>query len=82
MAKAHFRLTDAKIKTLPPGRITDGLNLYLETKPDGVRRYWIYRDTSSGKVRWHSLGSYPKISLKVAREKTRLLNCNDFLEKW
>jgi integrase len=71
VAKTHHRLTDLKIKTLPPGRISDGLNLYLETKPDGVRRYWIFRDTSTGKLRWKSLGAYPKVSLKAARQRTQ-----------
>ena len=72
--KTHHRLTDLKIKTLPPGRISDGLNLYLETKADGQRRYWIFRHKTPQGVKWHSLGSYPKTSLRVAREKCRILN--------
>ena len=59
MAKTHHRLTDISIKTLPPGRASDGLSLYIETKKSG-RQYFIYRDNSGSKLRWRSLGPYPK----------------------
>ena len=76
MAKFHA-LTVATIQKRPPGRHADGGNgLYLEVKPAGGMRktegrYWLFRYKSGGKVAWKSLGVFPAVSLKMAREKAQ-----------
>ena len=65
-------LTDAKCRnsTCPPEkkreRLTDSGGLYLEVSPAGSKRWFqkIYRD---GKETRLALGSYPKVSLTLAR---------------
>jgi integrase len=65
-------LTDAHIKALQPREsrylITDGRGLSLDVLPSGVKS-WMYRyrlDGSYGKV---TLGRYPDLTLKAARDK-------------
>jgi len=67
MPKIPSLLSDTKIKKLKPKdkvyRLADGNNLYLEVKPNG-KKYWRYRKGNS----FLSIGEYPLISLKEARE--------------
>nr|WP_321507837.1 tyrosine-type recombinase/integrase [uncultured Celeribacter sp.] len=52
-----------------PGVYSDksGLGLRLRVKPDG-RKHWLQRYTRNGKTREAGLGSYPVVTLKMARE--------------
>ena len=64
-------LTDIVVKQLNQGgRYTDdqtkGLHLWI--KPS-KQRYWIFRYTINGKRQNMSLGAYPEISLKQARQR-------------
>lgn len=53
-----------------PGRFTDdqtkGLHLWVKTNG---RKYWIWRFTAAGKRYGMSLGSYPEVTLRQAREQ-------------
>lgn len=64
-------LTDIVVKSLSkPGRYTDhqtrGLHLWI--KPNG-KKYWIERFTLEGKRFGMSVGGYPEVSLRQARER-------------
>lgn len=64
-------LTDIVLKNLTkPGRYTDdqtkGLHLWVKSKG---RRYWIVRYTLEGRRYGLSVGAYPEVSLRQAREK-------------
>ena len=65
-------LTDRKIKLEKPATkskfLNDGGGLQLEIKPHGIK-LWRYRCTINGKRTRLSLGEYPAVSLKAAREK-------------
>jgi len=65
-------LTDRKIKLEKPVTkskfLNDGDGLQLEIKPHGIK-LWRYRYTINGKRTHLSLGEYPTVSLKAAREK-------------
>ena len=73
-------LTDIKIKNAKPGikpdgspttkpyRITDERGLYLEVSPSGGK-YWRFKYRINGKEKRLSLGVYPDVSLKLARER-------------
>lgn len=68
------KLTDSFIKksALPhitgsPCNYSDGGGLYLHAKPTG--KYWRYNYRYNGKMKTLSLGAYPEISLKLARER-------------
>jgi integrase len=64
-------LTDADIRTARPGPkvkvLKDEQGLYLELRPDGSR-YWRLRYWVAGRERRISLGVYPAVSLKQARQ--------------
>ena len=62
------RLTERGIQTLEPGRHCDGDGLYLLVSPTG-RRSWVLRYQLRGKRRDMGLGSYPYVSLQVARQR-------------
>lgn len=49
-------------------RISDGAGLYLETRPTGVG-WWRFRYFVGGKEKMLSLGTYPDLPLKLARER-------------
>lgn len=53
-----------------PGVYSDksGMGLRLRVKPDG-RKHWLQRYTRHGKTRETGLGSYPVVTLKMAREQ-------------
>ncbi len=66
-------LTELAIKAAKPAaktyRLTDGQSLYLLVQTDGARWWrWDYR-RPSGKRNTLSLGVYPEVSLKKARER-------------
>ena len=64
-------LTDIVLKNLTrPGRYTDDQTkgLHLWVKSTG-KKYWIVRYTAQGKRYGLSLGAYPEVSLRQAREK-------------
>ena len=67
----EMQLTDIVLKQLiKNGRYTDdqtkGLHLWVKSQK---QRYWILRYTHNGKRQNMSLGAYPEISLKSARQK-------------
>lgn len=64
-----MKLTDVKLRALTqPGRYFDGGGLYLElTKTGG--RYWRLKYRNGKKEKRLSLGVYPSVSLKEAREQ-------------
>lgn len=65
-------LTDTKIRAATPGdktrRLFDGGGLYLELSPSGGK-WWRLKFRHSGKEKRLSLGTYPLISLRDARER-------------
>lgn len=65
-------LTEKEIRTLETGIHSDGEGLVLDIRKSG-RKYWIARMWVDGKEHRRSLGPHPKVSLKEAREKNRLL---------
>jgi len=71
MARIVSSLTDTKIKHLKPKdkkyKISDGKRLYIVIEPNG-RKWWMYEYMYNGKRTQKSLGDYPEISLKKARE--------------
>jgi len=66
-------LSDAKVKaaTVPEGKkqvkLSDGGGLYLLVKPAG--KYWKLKYRFAGKEKTLSIGIYPSVSLKEARNK-------------
>jgi integrase len=64
-------LTDAKCRNAKPKerpyRIADRDALFLLVKPNGAK-LWQYRYRLAGRENVHSLGPYPRVSLKEARE--------------
>lgn len=65
-------LTDAKIKALKPRAsrylVTDGRGLSLDVLPSG-KISWLYRYRLKGSYEKVTLGRYPDLTLKAAREK-------------
>ena len=65
-------LTDVKIKNAKPGektvRLFDGGGLYLEIAPAGGK-WWRLKYRFAGKEKRISLGVYPEVGLKDARER-------------
>ncbi len=65
-------LTDTKIRTVKPGektcRLYDERGLYLEVSPNGGK-WWRLKYRFNGKEKRLSLGVYPDVSLKDARER-------------
>jgi integrase len=72
--KFHHTLTDARlrgIKPTPDGKpfkIADGEGLHLLVTPSGGM-YWRYNYRAAGKAKTMALGTYPDITLKIARER-------------
>jgi integrase len=70
MARARERLTARGVQTAKaPGMYLDGQGLHLRIGKAG-NKSWVYRFTTTGRVRDMGLGPYPDISLAEAREKT------------
>ena len=65
-------LTEAKLKNLTPKdksyKVFDGKGLYIEVYPNGSK-LWRVKYIFETKERRISLGAYPEISLKAARDK-------------
>lgn len=65
-------LTATKIKNAKPGpktqRMFDGLGLYLEVSPKGGK-WWRFKYRFAGKEKRLSLGVFPEVSLKEARDR-------------
>ncbi|MFK7941453.1 MAG: tyrosine-type recombinase/integrase [Paracoccaceae bacterium] len=57
-----------KAETAKPGRHGDGRGLFLYVKPSGSRS-WVLRYQVQGRRRDLGLGSYPDVSLAMARER-------------
>lgn len=49
-------------------RLNDVRDLYLEVMPTG-RKFWRYRYMKNGKRSWHTIGEYPDVTLRQAREQ-------------
>lgn len=66
------RLSETSIKAAKPReasyKLADGDGLHLHVTPEGGR-WWRYRYRWKGREQTLSLGVYPEISLKVARER-------------
>ena len=76
-------LTDVAVRNIKPSpktiRLRDERGLYLEVSPKGGK-WWRLRYTFQGKENMLSLGVYPDVSLKEARERrdnARKLIAND-----
>lgn len=69
---AEKLLTEASCKAAKPKQdmyyLNDGGGLRLRIKPNGSRS-WIYRFRLDGKENTNSLGTYPQVSLQIARTK-------------
>jgi integrase len=65
-------LTDVKVRNAQPGekaqRLFDGGGLYLEVAPAGGK-WWRFKYRFAEKEKRLSLGVYPDVSLKMARER-------------
>lgn len=61
-------LSAQKVKTAGPGRHGDGRGLFLYVKPSGARS-WVLRYQVQGRRRDLGLGSFPDVSLAMARDR-------------
>jgi hypothetical protein len=65
-------LTDIAIRQAKPGtapiKLSDGGGMYLLLNPNGAR-YWRFNYRIGGKAKTLSLGVYPEVPLKLARER-------------
>ena len=61
-------LSARKVQTAAAGRYSDGRGLILLVKPGGARS-WVVRYQINGRRRDMGLGSWPEISLSMARER-------------
>jgi len=79
MTKKTEQLTALSVKKLSKaGSYADGKGLYLQVSNTGSKA-WFYRYEKNGKGRKHGLGSYPTVSLILARQDAdacRLLRKN------
>jgi hypothetical protein len=70
--RRHMALTKLACDQAKPKEkiytLTDGDGLYMEVAPNGSK-YWIVRYRANGKPCRGSLGTYPQLSIKEAREK-------------
>ena len=66
------KLSARAVATATPGKYSDGAGLWLEVKDTGARR-WFFRCTVNGKRREPGLGTYPDVTLALARKKAAAL---------
>ncbi|TDI58304.1 MAG: site-specific integrase, partial [Alphaproteobacteria bacterium] len=79
MSRAVQKLSAVAIKPLKkPGRHSDGGGLYLSISKSGSKS-WVFMWTRKGVRREMGLGSYPRVSLAVARAKAE--KCHSFIEE-
>ena len=74
MPRVAKELTPIEVKRLTkPGMHAVGgvIGLVLQISPNGQSRHWIYRTTIGGKRRHIGLGSFPTVTLAMARELSR-----------
>jgi integrase len=74
MPRVAKELTPIEVKRLTkPGMHAVGgvIGLVLQVSPNGQSRHWIYRTTIGGKRRHIGLGSFPTVTLAMARELAR-----------
>ena len=66
-------LTDTAIRNAKPAekplRLFDGGGLYLEVAPTSGGKWWRFKYRFEGKEKRLSLGVYPDVDLKTARER-------------
>jgi hypothetical protein len=67
MPVTHAEIINAKPRE-KPYRLFDGRGLYLEIAPSGGR-WWRFKYRFKGKEKRLSLGVYPEVSLKGARDR-------------
>jgi len=71
VSRAIYRTTDSQLRGAKPRDkeylIPDGGNLYLRVRPDKSKS-WIFIYKTGGKQRRMGLGSYPDVSLEIARK--------------
>jgi len=67
MSVTHAEIINAKPRE-KPYRLFDGRGLYLEIAPSGGR-WWRFKYRFKGKETRLSLGVYPEVSLKAARDR-------------
>lgn len=63
----EHQLTDRKIRSLPEGEHLDGRGLSIKVR--GIAKSWILRFYLHGRRRRMGLGSYPDVSLAMARDR-------------
>lgn len=68
--KGGSMLTDLKIKSLKSGTLKDSDSLYIRVLPSGSKQ-WYFRIMKDKKRITKSLGIYPAVSIKEARQKVR-----------
>jgi integrase len=71
MVRTIGKLTNLRLRSAAVGLHSDGGGLYLQVKEGsrGVTRSWVYRYAVNRRETWLGLGSYPTVSLAVARER-------------
>lgn len=71
MPRKVEKLTSLQVKKLDkPGWYADGAGLYLQVSQTGSKS-WVYRYQKASRERRHGLGSFPTVSLKLARQKAQ-----------
>lgn len=65
----RYKLTELQVKNSKSGRLSDGGGLYLDTKPGGAKA-WVLRIMVKGKVMERGLGSFPRVGMRQARDKS------------
>lgn len=64
---AIHKLSPQRVKNAPPGKYEDGAGLRLVVSKSGAKK-WVLRYTLKGNRREMGLGSYPDVSLAMARQ--------------
>lgn len=68
MARPLNKLAAAKLKTIEPGKHSDGGGLWFHKRPDGGAQ-WVFRFTAHGRRREMGLGRFPDVTLAEARRQ-------------